>query len=114
MPNVCGQTRLRGLYQAFVLPATAARAARKLTKPMARILNTGGNLPMGTDGTLSVYPFWGSFKRYAQNLPARALSQGPVALWGLALAFLAAGLLSVAALSGYGLPSWWVLLGLAA
>ena len=69
---------------------------------------------MGTDGSTSVYPFWGSFKRYAQNLPAAALSQGAIAVWGLALACLAVGLLWLAALSGYGLPSWWVLLGLAA
>lgn len=68
---------------------------------------------MGTDGTVSVYPFWGSFKRYTQNFPAAVVSQGAVALWALALGCLAAGLLGLAAVSGYGLPSWWVLLGLA-
>ena len=40
---------------------------------------------MGTDGSASVYPFWGSFKRYTQNFPSVALSQGPIALWALAL-----------------------------
>ncbi len=115
MPNVCGQTRLRGLYQAFVFPATAARAARKLTTPIARILNTGGNLPMGTDGAVSVYPFWGSFKRYAQNFLFSSAVPGPVSrVWALALGCLAAGLLGLQRSSGYGLPSWWVVVGLAA
>ena len=68
---------------------------------------------MGTDGSVSVYPFWGSFKRYTQNLPALARSQGLIAVWALALGSLSAALLGVAMLSGYGLPSWWVLLGLA-
>ena len=68
---------------------------------------------MGTDGTVSVYPFWGSFKRYAQNCAVAARSQGAVGLWALALGSLAASLLGVSALSGYGLPSWWVVLGLA-
>ncbi len=69
---------------------------------------------MGTDGSVSVYPFWGSFKRYTHNFRAAAPSQGASALWGLALACVAAGLLWLTALSGYGLPSWWVLLSLAA
>lgn len=69
---------------------------------------------MGTDGSVSVYPFWGSFKRYAQDFPSVARSQGLIAVWALALGCLATGLLGAAALAGYGLPSWWVLLGLAA
>lgn len=68
---------------------------------------------MGTDGTMSIYPFWGSFKRYAQNLAAAGRSQQAVGLWALALGCLAAGLLEISAMSGYGLPSWWVILGLA-
>lgn len=69
---------------------------------------------MGTDGTVSVYPFWGSFKRYTQIFPAAVLSQGAIVLWAFGLACLAAGLLGAAAQSGYGLPRWWVVLGLAA
>ena len=69
---------------------------------------------MGTDGAVSVYPFWGSFKRYAQNFSSLARSQGLIAVWALALGCLAAGLLGFAAFSGYGLPSWWVVAGLAA
>lgn len=69
---------------------------------------------MGTDGTVSVYPFWGSFKRYTQSFPAAVLTQGAIAVWAFALGCLAAGLLGLAVLSGYGLPSWWVVLGLAA
>ena len=70
---------------------------------------------MGTDGSVGVYtPFWGSFKRDTQNFPSVALSQGPIALWAVALGCLAVGLLALSTLSGYGLPSWWVMLGLAA
>jgi hypothetical protein len=52
---------MRRLYQAFDDPAMVARAAKRIRE---RIENSDRS---GTDGTASVYPFWGIRKAGPAN-----------------------------------------------
>jgi putative nucleotidyltransferase with HDIG domain len=108
MSTVCGQLKLRGLYQDFEFPAIAARDTKRITD-----WRTATPI-WGLTATAIVYPVWGRFKVLTQlSAIFRDMNQ-KVRLW-VALLWTAAGIVMVQlSWSGHSLPSWWVLLGLGA
>jgi putative nucleotidyltransferase with HDIG domain len=108
MSAACGKRKLRErLYQIRKFPALAARDIRSATD-----LRIEDSL-VGTDGSPSVYPLWGGFKRLGQQI--RVVLGGAdvrALLWALAL-YAWAGAALIGLRSHHDLPPWWALLGLA-
>jgi putative nucleotidyltransferase with HDIG domain len=108
MSTLCGKRKLRERhYQIRKFPATAARDIRRATLRIEDSL-------VGTDGSATVYPFWGSFKSLRRKICLNlARADCRAQLWAAALYAWA-----IAALFGlrahHHLPPWWALMGLAA